>query len=79
MPRTYQRLTKIIREAKENKGDLTVLWLDLANAYGSIPHKLVDLTLAKYHIPLRVRDKLKHYFNNFVMRFTVADYTTAWQ
>ena len=72
-------LTKIIREAKENKGDLTVLWLDLANAYGSIPHKLVDLTLAKYHIPLRVRDMLKHYFNNFVMRFTVADYTTAWQ
>ena len=54
-------LTKIIREAKENKGDLTVLWLDLANAYGSIPHKLVDLTLAKYHIPLRVRDMLKHY------------------
>ncbi|CAC5359709.1 unnamed protein product [Mytilus coruscus] len=22
---------------------------------------------------------LQHYFNNFVMRFTVADYTTAWQ
>ncbi|CAC5357420.1 unnamed protein product [Mytilus coruscus] len=72
-------LTKIIQEAKENKGDLTVLWLDLANAYGSIPHKLVDLTLKKYHIPGKVREMLQHYFNNFIMRFTVADYTTAWQ
>lgn len=34
-------VTQLIREAQENKGDLTVLWLDLANAYGSIPHKLV--------------------------------------
>ncbi|VDH90515.1 Hypothetical predicted protein [Mytilus galloprovincialis] len=27
-------LIKITQEAKEYKGDLTVLWLDLANAYG---------------------------------------------
>jgi len=25
-----------IRKAKETKGDLTVTWLDLANAYGSV-------------------------------------------
>ena len=30
--------SEIIRDARENKGDLTVLWFDLANAYGSIPH-----------------------------------------
>lgn len=44
-------VTQLIREAKENKGNLTVLWLYLANAYGSIPHKLVQLTLTKYHVP----------------------------
>ncbi|KAG7525299.1 hypothetical protein JOB18_025050 [Solea senegalensis] len=33
-------VTQLIREARENKGDLAVLWLDLTNAYGSIPHKL---------------------------------------
>ena len=27
-------LTQLLREAQENKGDLAVLWLDLANAYG---------------------------------------------
>lgn len=44
-------LTQIIREAREGKGELAVIWLDLANAYGSMPHKLVQLTLEKYHIP----------------------------
>ncbi|VDI73474.1 Hypothetical predicted protein [Mytilus galloprovincialis] len=72
-------LTKIIQEAKENKGDLTVLWLDLENAYGSIPHKLVDFILEKYHIPGKITCReMQHYFNNFIVRFPVADYTTAW-
>lgn len=44
-------VTKLIREARENKGGLTVLWLDLANAYGSIPHKVVQTTMTKYHVP----------------------------
>ena len=40
-------VTQLLKEAKESKGDLAVLWLDMANAYGSIPHKLVELTLKK--------------------------------
>ena len=35
-------LTQIIKEAKQSKGDLAVIWLDLAKAYGTVPHKLVD-------------------------------------
>ena len=27
-----------IQEVKEKKEDLSVIWLDLANAYGSVPH-----------------------------------------
>lgn len=41
-------VTQLIREAWKSKEDS---WLDLANAYGSIPHKLVQVSLAKYHIP----------------------------
>jgi hypothetical protein len=72
-------LTQIIREVRKNKGDLAVLWLDLANAYGSIPHKLVELTLQKYHVPAQIQQLLKHYFDHFKMRFTVNDFTTSWQ
>jgi hypothetical protein len=38
-------VTQLIREAKEGKGDLAVLCLDLTNAYGSIPHKLEETAL----------------------------------
>ena len=54
-----------------------MLWLDLANTYGSIPHKMIDLTLDEYLVPERVRELMQHYFDKFVRRFTVADYTTT--
>ncbi|KAL1261209.1 hypothetical protein QQF64_009036 [Cirrhinus molitorella] len=63
-------VTKIIEDAKKNGGDLAVLWLDLTNAYGRIPHKLVDLTLKTYHVPERFQKLLQHYYNNFNMHFT---------
>lgn len=48
-------VTQLLREAREGKGDLAVLWLDLANAYGSIPHRLVESSLdqqsAEAHSP----------------------------
>ncbi|KAK3089703.1 hypothetical protein FSP39_005754 [Pinctada imbricata] len=72
-------ITDIIKEAKANKGNLAVLWLDFANAYGSMPHQLIDLTVAKYHVPEKTKNLPKDYFNNIVMRFTVEEYTTSWQ
>lgn len=41
-------VTQLIREAREQRGNLSVLWLDLANAFGSIPHNLVQLILVKH-------------------------------
>ena len=72
-------ITQIIKEARQNKGELAVIWLDLANAYGTIPHKLVDLTLARYHVPEKFRSLIQDYYARFNMRFTVNGYTTALQ
>ncbi|XP_051969484.1 LOW QUALITY PROTEIN: uncharacterized protein LOC127634119 [Xyrauchen texanus] len=71
-------VTQLIREARENKGNLSVLWLDMANAYGSVPHKLVQLTLTKYHVPSRVRDLIADYYNNFRMRTSSGAVTSGW-
>lgn len=46
---------QLLREARENKGNLVVLWLDLANAYGSIPHRLLEKALQKHHVPQNIR------------------------
>lgn len=44
-------LTQLQREARKNTGDLTVLWLNLEKAYGSIPHKLMVEALEWHHAP----------------------------
>lgn len=71
-------VTQLIREAREHKGDLTVLWLDLANAYGSIPHKLVQTTMTKHHVPHHIADLILDYYNHFRMRVSAGGVTSDW-
>ena len=40
-----------IPSAKASKKDLSVIWLDLANAYGSVPHALIKFSLEFFHVP----------------------------
>lgn len=71
-------VTQLIREARESRGDLAVLWLDLANADGSIPHKLVELSLSKYHVPEKVRNLILDYYDNFSLRVSSGTLTSDW-
>ena len=68
----------IIKEAKENKGDLNVVWLDLANAYGSVPHELLFKAMEFFHIPEKVMNIMRNYYSKFQMRFTTENFTTDW-
>lgn len=72
-------ISQLIREAKVNKSDLTVVWLDLANAYGSIPHKLIESALQYYHIPEHIQGMINAYFSGMKLRFMVGEKMTAWQ
>jgi hypothetical protein len=54
-------LSQMIREAKDKKGDLTVVWLDLSNAYGSIPHALISTAMELYRIPQEIQAMIKSY------------------
>lgn len=57
-------ITQLLRDAKETRGDLKQQWLDLVNAYGSMPHKLVQETLERHYVLAKVRDLiLDNYFN----------------
>ena len=67
-----------IQTAKAGKKDLDVIWLDLANAYGSVPHEMIQLSLETYHVPPKIREMLKTYFDGFSMRFSTREYTTCW-
>jgi hypothetical protein len=71
-------VTQLIREARETKGNLSMLWLDLANAFGSIPHKLVHLTLTKHYVPSKCRDLIADYYTNFRMRVSSGAIISHW-
>ena len=58
-------LTQLLREASENKGDLVVLWLNLANAYGALLHKLVEEALRRHQIPNIISNLIRDYDNDF--------------
>ena len=68
-----------IQEARLNKEDLSVVWLDLANAYGSVPHKLIEFSLEFFHVPEKLQMYLMKYYQAFHMRFSTAEYLTQWQ
>lgn len=72
-------ISQLIREAKVNNGDLTVVWLDLANAYGSIPHRLIETALEYYNVPEYIQGMINEYFSGMKLRFMVNDKMTAWQ
>ena len=67
-----------IQKAKKDKTDLSVVWLDLANAYGSVPHSILFKAMEHFHIPECVRLLMKNYYGNFQMRFSTQEFTTDW-
>ena len=57
----YEKLSAAIGEAHKRHRSLTVCWLDLANAYGSVHHSLIKYALEHYHAPscfLRIMSNL---------------------
>ncbi|XP_052281250.1 uncharacterized protein LOC127878762 [Dreissena polymorpha] len=71
-------ISQLIREAKINKTDLTVVWLDLANAYGTVPHQVIEFALKHHHVPEHIQSIVRSYYRNINMRFTTKNFTTSW-
>lgn len=68
-----------IQAAKKDKRDIHVIFLDLANAFGSVPHNLLWESFNFFHVPASVTNLVKAYFEDLQLCFTTADFTTSWQ
>ncbi len=51
-----------IQKAKREKTDLHVVWLNLANAYGSVPHQLINYNMEFFHMPSCIKNMVASYF-----------------
>ena len=72
-------LSQLIQEAKTEKKNLVITWLDISNAYGSIPHKLIIKALESAHVSKEMIDLIKGYYDNPKIRFATKQFTTDWQ
>lgn len=68
-----------IQAAKARKDDLHVVFLDLANAFGSVPHELLWTAFEFFHIPGHITALVKSYFQDLQFCFTTTEFTTTWQ
>lgn len=68
-----------IQAAKKEQGDLHVVFLDLANAFGSVPHSLLWTAFDFFCIPQAITSLDQSYFQDVQLCITTEKYTTAWQ
>ncbi len=72
-------ISQLINEAKSKNNTLSVVWLDLAKAYPSVPHQLIWKALDHYRVPSEVVELVMAHMDALQMRFTVGSVTTKWQ
>ncbi len=68
-----------IQAAKKDGRDLHVVFLDLANAFGSVPHNLLWIAFHYFSVPEAITRLVKSYFQDLQLCLTIGDCTTAWQ
>lgn len=71
-------ISKVIKYVKRNHCDLTVLWVYLTNPCGTVPHKVMEITLKTYHVTEQFQKPLGCYFDKFNMHFTCRNFITEW-
>lgn len=68
-------INQIIKEAREDKKNFAAMWFDLANAFGSLLHKLIGSAMELYHILEKVQGIVKSYIEGMRTEVTVDDCT----
>lgn len=63
---------------REARGTRVIWWLDLANADGSMPHKLVLETLERHLVPVAVRELILDYYGDLILRVSAGSTKSEW-
>lgn len=66
-----------IQAAKKDKRDLHVVFLNLANAFGSIPHNFLWESFNFFHVPEHITTLVTTYFQDLQLCFTTANNMAA--
>ena len=70
------KLASIIKTAKQSKRSLAIAWLDIANAYGSVHHALLQFSLAHYHAPPEFCRLLQSWYTDLSATISSSEWST---
>ena len=73
-----QVLMETLLDAKRISREIVVAWLDLANAYGSVAHNLIQFALEWYHVPANIRELIYHYYDELFVRVKTKQWNSDW-
>ena len=68
----------MLQDAKKNGNPIVTTWLDLQNAYGTVPHNLIMFPLEWYHVPENLRRMIFKYYDESYIPVKTKDWTTDW-
>ena len=73
----HLKLSSALADARSNHRLLVVCWLDLANAYGSVHHSLINFSLRHYHAPPQFLSVVQTLYDGLSARVITADWETS--
>ena len=68
-------LHAVIEESKRKRKDMVIAWLDLSNAFGSVPHPILNSLFQSLPIPEELRKILNDIYSQNIMEFAVGQDT----
>ena len=70
------KLAAIIKAARSSKHSLAVAWLDIANAYGSVHHSLIQFAMSRYHAPPQLCTLLHSWYSGLSVTVSTSEWVS---
>jgi hypothetical protein len=71
------RLWKVLQDATSSQRNLCAVWIDLANAYGSVHHNLLNFALSHYHLPTKCKEAVQCIYKDLSVSIKSNDWQTC--
>ena len=73
-----QVLMEELKDAKSTRRQIFVVWVDLMNAYGRVPHNLLLYALRHYKFPEWLIEYMFKYYDELIVRVVTKDWKSNW-
>ena len=70
-------LWEALKNASAARRQIVVSWIDLANAYGSVRHNLIQFALNWYHVPIFIQKLIFNYYEKLCAQVLTKSWSTG--